>query len=273
MAMNIERPIKALGEVATLTRAFAGTPDTVGGSNQQSSEPIIVHRVLIDAKLRADNVSVFVAALNRDNSEILEWIDSSDAYAPAAIFASSSVINPVLNTPMDRGTDKLVLKVGTQQLASTSGHDVGVYASLECVNPAATYGVEGARQAVQTGYLAAHRVLALGRQADGTAGTWSVSGKTDFAGIRRLQYLCIIAATSEPTLSLSARDDDCTVTTLKINQDDHVFDGAVGIAAFSEDRPAFSFGGAELDQTDTITLDVTSDNQPALCAGIVAQAG
>tara|TARA_R100000808_G_scaffold23975_1_gene54103 strand:- start:1777 stop:2520 length:744 start_codon:yes stop_codon:yes gene_type:complete len=238
-----------LGEVSVATTSTGAFPTTAPGTTVRANRLMISPHTLNGE----DIAELGVSGITLDDNDILLYIDSSNTVAPATVFNRKSLINPVLGHLIQRDAAFTV----TLSNAGSSGAIVSAGAVRCHVDGDPRGGVEGTTPSPGP-VLGAGRYLALGASSDtGASRSGTPNSTRDL-----LLYHLVIQAVSDALL----------VSAVQLDDQDFLTGGTAPSEFFDEEAPLFSYKGARIDKSTTVTVTTTSGAAGQHCEGITARA-
>jgi hypothetical protein len=238
----------------------AGTVTLAAGANLPNptlapGTPVRCHRLIVDSDTAAGAFDDSISTFTLDDQDIQLVINPANTLMPATTCYPDSVVNPTLGFIAQR--DSAVTITRTNMGGGAAGFQAQAGFRCSVANPNVNLGVEGstldnAPQDTGTG-----RLLALG----GSVGAGDAGATRTGTPLSARDLLLF-------HLVVQAELQSMEITAIQIDDYDFLTGGTLPIGFCAADNPAFSFRGARVTKSNTITV---TTNDPLGAAGVHAE--
>ncbi len=240
------------GTVTLAGAATAPNPTLAPGT------PVRCHRLIVDSDTFQGAIDDTIAAFTLDDQDIQLVINPANTLMPATTCYPDSVVNPTLGFIAQRDSAVTITRTN-MNVAPAAAYQAQAGFRCSVANPNVNLGVEGstldnAPQDTGTG-----RFLALGGSI-GAGDIGAVRTGTPLSARDLLLFHLVVQANSQ-SLELTA---------IQIDDYDFLTGGTLPIGFCAADNPAFSFRGARVTKSNTITV-ATADPLGAPAQGVHAE--
>jgi hypothetical protein len=238
----------------------AGTVALAAGANLPNptlapGTPVRCHRLILDSNTPAGLFDDSISTFTLDDQDIQLVINPANTLMPATACYPDSVVNPTLGFIAQRDSAVTITRTNMGGAAAAFQAQAGFRCSV--ANPNVNLGVEGstldnAPQDTGTG-----RLLALGGSIGGGDAGATRTGTPLSARDLLLFHLVV-----------QSELQSMEITAIQIDDYDFLTGGTLPIGFCAADNPAFSFRGARVTKSNTITV---TTNDPTGAAGVHAE--
>ncbi len=218
--------------------------------------PVRCHRLIVDSDTAAGAFDDTISAFTLDDQDIQLVINPANTLMPATTCYPDSVVNPTLGFIAQRDSAVTI----TRYNMGGGGAAFQAQAGFRCsvANPNVNLGVEGstldnAPQDTGTG-----RLLALGGSLVAGGDNGATRSGTPLSARDLLLFHLVVQSELQ----------SMEVTAIQIDDYDFLTGGTLPIGFCAADNPAFSFRGARVTKSNTITV---TTNDPTAALGVHAE--